>query len=516
MPGKRKTFIMKKLLNLILVFSVCLGGCYSSGRLSSDNNYNYNDREVTYQTFYDQLQPYGNWIDYPGYGYVWQPNEGMNFRPYETNGHWVSTVDGWAWASDYSWGWAPFHYGRWLYEPAIGWAWVPGYDWAPAWVTWGQYNDYYAWAPLAPGINISIGNNWRAPYNYWSFIPRNYIQYSNPHRYVVRNNYNTNIVNNITIINNYNSYDNKDYYHRGPDYREVEQYTHRTINPLAIEAARRPGVERVNQSQFEVYRPAVSPNGVDNHRGPAPARIRTINDVTANGEIRASGMERDNKTGNTYNSDLNQNNTNSGTGNFRNRSFNNGVDGRYNNPDNTTGNAGTGIGSSTTDDRIQRIERFRQNYPQNNTSVPEAPHQQQPQSNGGDRFGAPPMRRYGQVSQSNADRPTTPSQQATEAAEEFRKQRIERIEQFRANNQNGNYNQNPNAGGWQNNRNDERIRNVERIQNAPQQNNNPFRGQPNMPSGEQRAIQARPAASERNAQIPGIPNVPQRPDRRAQ
>src|ERR1700694_2271192 len=61
--------------------------------------------EVSYQTFYDDLSPYGQWIDYPGYGYVWMPNVGYGFKPYATNGHWVYSEAGWVWASDYNWGW---------------------------------------------------------------------------------------------------------------------------------------------------------------------------------------------------------------------------------------------------------------------------------------------------------------------------------------------------------------------------------------------------------------------------
>src|SRR5580693_9341748 len=75
-------------------------------------------QEVSYQSFYDELSPYGNWIDYPGYGYVWMPNVGPEFKPYSSNGHWVFTDAGWTWASDYDWGWATFHYGRWFYDNA--------------------------------------------------------------------------------------------------------------------------------------------------------------------------------------------------------------------------------------------------------------------------------------------------------------------------------------------------------------------------------------------------------------
>src|SRR4029077_7618549 len=82
--------------------------------------------DVSYQTFYDELSPYGQWIDYPEYGYVWCPDQGPDFRPYSTGGHWEwSDEYEWTWVSDYDWGWAAFHYGRWLYDPYYGWLWVP-------------------------------------------------------------------------------------------------------------------------------------------------------------------------------------------------------------------------------------------------------------------------------------------------------------------------------------------------------------------------------------------------------
>ena len=85
-------------------------------------------QELSYQSFYDELAPYGRWIDYPGYGFVWMPNVDPYFKPYASNGHWVYSDMGWTWASDYSWGWATFHYGRWFNDPAYGWMWVPGHE----------------------------------------------------------------------------------------------------------------------------------------------------------------------------------------------------------------------------------------------------------------------------------------------------------------------------------------------------------------------------------------------------
>ncbi len=270
-----------KLANIILLSSLVFTGCYTTGQIPTDdygynNNYNSYERnsyaggQLSYETFYNELRPYGNWVNYPGYGNVWQPRAGSGFRPYETDGHWVLSVDGWAWVSDLSWGWAPFHYGRWLNDPRLGWAWVPGYEWAPAWVTWGRYNDYYAWAPLAPGISISFGSTWRAPSNYWSYVPCGSIQQHNLGRYITRNNRNPIQVNNITIINNYNNSGNNGAYHRGPDYHEVERYTHTKLNPVAITNISRPGATRVdNRNGLEIYRPeiaAANSNAINNSR----------------------------------------------------------------------------------------------------------------------------------------------------------------------------------------------------------------------------------------------------------
>ncbi|MGC3947112.1 MAG: hypothetical protein QM762_21770 [Chryseolinea sp.] len=108
----------------------CTGKCFTSGFL------------------YDELQPYGTWIDHGRYGYVWMPNAASYFVPYGTNGYWVQTSYGNTWVSNYNWGWAPFHYGRWFYDDFYGWSRVPDTTWGPAWVTWRSGGGYYGWAPL--------------------------------------------------------------------------------------------------------------------------------------------------------------------------------------------------------------------------------------------------------------------------------------------------------------------------------------------------------------------------------
>jgi hypothetical protein len=106
-----------------------------------------------------QLNPYGTWMDVPGYGLCWRPSVAATdpyWRPYCDQGHWLYTADGWVWQSDHPWGDLVFHYGRW-YRDAFGWVWVPGYDWAPAWVCWREADGYCGWAPLPPGAVFKPG-----------------------------------------------------------------------------------------------------------------------------------------------------------------------------------------------------------------------------------------------------------------------------------------------------------------------------------------------------------------------
>ncbi|HVU54064.1 MAG TPA: DUF6600 domain-containing protein [Puia sp.] len=215
---------------------------------------------VSFQVFYDQLSPFGTWVSYPDYGYVWVPGAGASFRPYGTRGHWVYTEDGWTWVSDYSWGWATFHYGNWFYDDSYGWIWVPGYQWAPAWVTWGEYGGNYCWAPIGPRVDIGVAfTTYRPPARYWNFCPREHITSVNVSNYYVRNVHTTTVVNNITVINNVNR-GNGHAYLRGPQAANVERFTHATVRPVAVRSAERPGAPSLHNGQLAIYRPTVQQN----------------------------------------------------------------------------------------------------------------------------------------------------------------------------------------------------------------------------------------------------------------
>lgn len=242
--------------------------------------------EVTYQSFYDELSPYGRWVSYPGYGYVWMPTVSYGFRPYATNGHWVYTDMGWAWSSNYAWGWAAFHYGRWFYDGSYGWMWMPGQEWAPAWVSWRKSPEYYGWAPLGPNISISVGyGSYNPPANYWCFVPNRYVASPQINNYYINESRNVTIINNTTVINNYNGNNGgrNVVYRGGPDVQEVSRVSGSSIRPVVVRESNRPG-EQVYNNQYNIYRPRVNTAPVMNPatnrtQQPMPARVESVRDL---------------------------------------------------------------------------------------------------------------------------------------------------------------------------------------------------------------------------------------------
>lgn len=258
---------MKRVFNVLtLVWCIVLGSSLANKSYAQQYDQYGSDRDVTYQTFYDELSPYGRWIDYPGQGYVWVPDAGPDFRPYSTNGHWVWTDDyEWMWVSDYDWGWGPFHYGRWDNDPSYGWYWVPGYEWSPAWVAWRDGGDYYGWAPIRPGINININFNigtYSPPYDFWCFTPRRFITSPRIYDYCMDRRSNRTIINQTIIINNFNY--SRNVFRTGPRRVDVEIYTGR-INPVRFRASDRPGRSQFRNNEVSIYRPTIRQENNSNY-----------------------------------------------------------------------------------------------------------------------------------------------------------------------------------------------------------------------------------------------------------
>ncbi len=146
---------------------------------------------------YEDLDDYGTWRDYPGYGPCWVPRVEAGWAPYH-NGHWVWVEPwGWTWVDDAPWGFAPFHYGRWA-SYGGSWVWLPGAVavrpvYAPALVAW------VGGAHFGVGIGIGAGVGWFPLGPREAYIP----SYRVSNTYVTRVNV-TNVTNvtNITNVTN--------------------------------------------------------------------------------------------------------------------------------------------------------------------------------------------------------------------------------------------------------------------------------------------------------------------------
>src|SRR4051794_5397478 len=79
------------------------------------------DEEVSFDYFYDNLKPYGEWVDVADYGLCWHPSDvSEDWAPY-TDGYWAYTDAGWTWVSYEDFGGIVYHYGRWVRVNDEGW-----------------------------------------------------------------------------------------------------------------------------------------------------------------------------------------------------------------------------------------------------------------------------------------------------------------------------------------------------------------------------------------------------------
>ena len=273
---------MKKIYKTVIV-ALALSALSLSPKVSVAQ-----DQPVTLQTFYDQLAPYGQWINYPNYGYVFIPNAGPGFIPYSTAGHWEFTDQfGWTWASDYPWGWACFHYGRWNFDPSYGWFWVPDVQWGPAWVVWRNSDQYYGWAPLPSGVDVNMGinNGYGIPPDEWCFVPNRYMGDPYIYNYYMPRGNNDIFIAHSAIIFRIN-FDNGHHYgfFAGPDRFEVERYRHSPIQPRVISFNSDPH-HAYGDHELGMYHPV----GVDRHDdggrhdAPAPTRVVRVQDIPQRG-----------------------------------------------------------------------------------------------------------------------------------------------------------------------------------------------------------------------------------------
>lgn len=182
---------------------------------------------VTFDTFFQELSPYGEWIDVQDYGMSWRPKVDPGWRPY-TDGRWAQTDAGWTWMSNEPWGWIVYHYGRWTTLDDGGWVWVPGYEWAPAWVSWRANDDYVGWAPLPPeavwqpstGFSTTVDVSYSIGPQYYNFCPVQNLGWPSLRPVLLPTGQNITLIGgttNVTIV----TVQNNAIYCAGPDYAQL-------------------------------------------------------------------------------------------------------------------------------------------------------------------------------------------------------------------------------------------------------------------------------------------------------
>ena len=235
--------------------------------------------------FYQQLQPYGTWIEVADHGWCWQPSvvtTSPTWRPYCDRGRWIYTDHGWYWQSDYAWGWAPFHYGRWVMHGRHGWVWVPDTTWGPAWVVWRSSDSHCGWAPLPPsavfvagrglqsgGTSVAIGFDFGLHHDHFVFVPFARIVDRNPHYYAVAPGQVKEIHRGTTVINNI-QINNNVIINQGIPAERVATVTRtelRTVTVRETSVAEPNSHQRLDKldkagSELVIYRPPASPNAL--------------------------------------------------------------------------------------------------------------------------------------------------------------------------------------------------------------------------------------------------------------
>src|ERR1051326_9328497 len=97
---------MKTIPKILLVLAlVSTSACVVTQRAAPERIYP-QETTVSFQLFYDQMSPYGSWVEYRNYGYVWIPGADRGFSPHCFNRPWGSTDYGGSWALAFSRGWA--------------------------------------------------------------------------------------------------------------------------------------------------------------------------------------------------------------------------------------------------------------------------------------------------------------------------------------------------------------------------------------------------------------------------
>ena len=230
-----------------------------------------------FSTFYQELAPYGAWINMDGTWY-WQPSAlrlNAGWQPYCHGGRWVYTDCGWAWQSSYTWGWAPFHYGRWRHHARYGWLWHPGTVWGPAWVSWRYSDTAIGWAPLPPeavydsdrglcyqGRAVEPGFEFGLVQTSYTFVPVTRFCDRDMEHYRYRREALPGIFRSAVSVENHYRREEHRIINEGPPARRIVEATHQQLRPIpVVDIHVKPGDHpkpATSGNTFSVYRPTVT------------------------------------------------------------------------------------------------------------------------------------------------------------------------------------------------------------------------------------------------------------------
>ena len=157
---------------------------------------------------------------------------------------------------------------------------MPDTQWGPAWVTWRSGGNYYGWAPMEPGISISVafGGTYQAPVTRWVFVKNRDLDRPNVHNYSVNQTNNVTIINNTRVIQNTRQGGQRNVtYVTGPDRDEVQKIKGRPINQVIVQDYDRPGQD-MNPREMRIYKPNVKQDQGE-HKRSAPVKVEELNNV---------------------------------------------------------------------------------------------------------------------------------------------------------------------------------------------------------------------------------------------
>jgi hypothetical protein len=278
-----------------------------------ENDITKNDRDllnVDYKTFYDDLKPYGTWIQVNlsdsggvlsskpdekelseilrtmlgikeakadvdvswGAFYIWKPSPSLAvsiaagdpgpgmYVPY-TNGQWVYSDYGWYFRAATPYEEIVHHYGRWVFVPSEGWMWIPGSVWAPAWVEWEEDDDFIGWAPCEPTVYFEANYFPEPFYRDYNFVvvERNHFLdpniYNSSHIYWEKEHRNE--YRDMQRINGL-VYRDKGLFNRGPDVNRFSKDFPDKTKPVNINMVSNKNEVQYKNNKYNVYTPKVS------------------------------------------------------------------------------------------------------------------------------------------------------------------------------------------------------------------------------------------------------------------